>query len=116
MRSQLTFALATAIVAWSTPSRADITGCFLGPPDLNRCSVSGTIPAVLGAIAAPILIAGAAATIVHELDRRTEERPAAAPIGAPTRAPNLSFLPSTASVGQPEAARPPNPAFRFNEN
>jgi hypothetical protein len=123
MRRALCLSFAVVLAGAPSLARADWTGCTLGPSDLNRCSISGAPAALLGAIAAPILIAGAAVSVADELRHRTEERDAAAPPatvkhGQPA---NLSLVPEPpdpyrAPAGQKEARHKPNPAFQLNEN
>jgi hypothetical protein len=118
--------LSFALVLAGAPSlaNADALGCLLGPSDLNRCSVSGAPATVLGAIAAPVLIAGAAVSIAHELQQRTVERDDAAappPTARRGQPANLALVPDPpdpyrARVGSREARRhKPNGAFQFNE-
>jgi hypothetical protein len=127
MRRVLSLSFALALAAAPSLARADVGGCLLGPSDLDRCSVSGTPALVLGAIAAPILIAGAAASVAEELRHRTEERdPGDAP--SPTVAgkkrstpPSLALVPEPpdpyrARAGKTETRKKPNPAVQLNEN
>jgi len=127
MRTTLLAAFALSLVAAPAAARADIGGCFAGPNELNRCSVSGAPAAIVGAIAAPVLLAGAAVTVAHELHRRTEERDAAAASGAtPASAtskhapPSLALVPDPpdpyrARAGKAETRTQPSAAFRFND-
>jgi hypothetical protein len=115
--------LAFALVAAPLTARADaFMGCLAGPSDLNRCSISGAPAAALAIIAAPVIVAGAAVTVAHELRKRTDERQpgdgAAAKKGAP---PKLSLVPEPpdpyrARAGAPERAAPSSGAFRFNDS
>ncbi|MCA1665489.1 MAG: hypothetical protein LC659_14690, partial [Myxococcales bacterium] len=94
---------------------------------LNRCSLGGAPAAILGAIAAPVLLAGAAVTVADELHRRTEERDAAAasaatPASATAKhaAPSLALVPNPpdpyrARAGSVETRTQPSAAFRFND-
>ena len=82
---------------------------------------------MLAAIAAPILVAGAAVTVAHELHRRTEERDAAATSGAASSSrtakhapPSLALVPDPpdpyrAPAGKVETRARPSAAFQFNE-
>lgn len=125
MRAPLVFAFASSLVVAPAAARADIGGCLAGPNDLNRCSVSGTPAAVLGAVAVPVIIAGAAVSVAHELARHVEERAADETRGASATKkhapPSLALVPDPpdpyrARAGRPEARRPqPNGAFVFNE-
>jgi hypothetical protein len=127
MRTPIAFSLCLALVAAPAAAHAaDWSGCLLGPTDVNRCSVSGGPAAVLAAIAAPVLVAGAAVTVAHELHKRTDERqpdgddPGATP--QQRTPPNLTLVPTPApdpyrtAAGTPERRRAtPNRAFQFNE-
>jgi hypothetical protein len=126
MRRALTWSLALALVAAPAAARADWSGCLLGPTDLNRCSVSGAPATALAAIAAPVLVAGAAVSVAHELEKRTQERlpdgtgTATSATGKKTQ-PNLALVPDPpdpyrAAPGHPETRTRPSAAFRFNEN
>jgi hypothetical protein len=108
------------LVAAPAAARAQSVGCLLGPTDTNPCSVGGGPAALLGAIAAPVIVAGAAVTVAHEMTKRTEEREAAA--GTPTgKKPNLALVPDPPDpyrepAGKPEKARTkPSAAFQFND-
>lgn len=114
-------ALAFVLVAAPLAAHADSwSGCLLGPSDLNRCSITGAPAAALAAIAAPVLVAGAAVTIAGELDKRIVER---APDGVQRKTgqrPTLTLVPEPpdpyrARAGQPEKRRAPDPAVQFNE-
>jgi 7-keto-8-aminopelargonate synthetase-like enzyme len=124
MRTMLTAAFALCLVAAPATARADLGGCFAGPNELNRCSVSGAPAAIRGASAAPVLIAGAAVTVAHELHRRTEERDAAATSGSRATGkhapPSLALVPDPpdpyrAGAGKAETRTQPSAAFRFND-
>lgn len=121
MRTTIALGVAAALVLAPLTAGADFSGCVLGPSDLNHCSVGGAPAALLAAIAAPVLVAGAAATVAHELRRRTDER---APTGAARRPartpPSLTLLPEPpdpyrATTGGAETTHAPGAAFRFNE-
>ncbi len=124
MRAALACCLSAALVAAPAAARADWTGCFLGPSDLHRCAVSGTPAAALAAIAVPLLVAGAAVSVAHELDKRTEERAATTTDGdtpppKKTR-PTLALMPTPPDPyrvpsGRPETRAKPSGAFQFNE-
>jgi len=128
MRKTLGPAFALSLVVAPAMARADIGGCFGAQNELNRCSVSGEPAAILAALAAPVLIAGAAATVAHELHRRTEERDASAASGATAApatgkhaAPSLALVPDPPDPYRVPAGRPerhavkPSGAFQFNE-
>ncbi len=124
MRTTLAATFALLLVGAPAVARADLGGCLAGPNDQAPCSVSGTPAALLGAIAAPVLIAGAAVSIADELRRKTEERApdgsAVAPAARRGRAPSLALVPDPpdpyrARASNKEARKPPNAAFRFNE-
>lgn len=129
MRTTLVSAFALSLVAAPTAARADLGECLAGPSDLHRCSVTGTPALALAAIAAPILVAGAAVSVAHELHRRTEERGAATTASSratPDSAtgkhapPSLELVPDPpdpyrAPAGKPETRRQPSGAFQFNE-
>jgi hypothetical protein len=127
MRTIVTWILGCALIAAPVAARADWSGCLIGPTDLNRCSVGGAPAAALAAIAAPVLLAGAAVSIEHELRKKTEERlpdgvtPASvSPNGTRTQ-PNLTLVPEPpdpyrAPPGRPETRHKPSAAFQFNEN
>ena len=127
MRTTLVSAFALSLVVAPAAARADLGGCLAGPNELNRCSVSGTPAAILGAIAVPVLLAGAAATVASEMHRRTEERDAAvASRATPASAtakhapPSLALVPDPpdpyrAGAGKIETRHSPSGAFQFNE-
>lgn len=125
-------AMTLALAAAPAVARADsvqLGGCLLGPSQLDRCSVSGAPAAALAAIAAPVLVAGAAVTVAHELHQHTVERAAAAAPATPTSAKakaqaqaqaQLALLPAArdpyrAAAAAPDRARPPNHAAAVNE-
>ena len=124
MRAWIAIGLASTLAAAPALAHAgDWSGCTLGPNNLNRCAVSGAPAAILAAIAAPVLVAGAAATVAHELHRRTVERQptgAATPAATkPQRTPKLALVPppvdryrAAADDGRRAA---PDGAVRFNE-
>ncbi len=123
MRLALASGLALALVAAPAAGRADPIGCLTG--DLANCSVSGSPAAILGAIAAPVIAAGAAVTVVNELTHRTEERnpddgaATAAAAGKHAR-PSLALVPDPpdpyrAQAGKKETRAKPSAAFQFNE-
>ncbi|MGZ3406699.1 MAG: hypothetical protein ACXVDD_00865 [Polyangia bacterium] len=123
MRRAICLSFAVVLAGAPSLARADLGGCLLGPSDLNRCSISGAPATVLGAIAAPVLIAGAAVSVADELRHRTEERDAAAPPptakhGQPA---SLALVPDPpdpyrARAGSTETRKKRNRAFEFNEN
>lgn len=122
MRRTFAFCLAVALAGAPSLVRADVIGCALGPSDLNRCTVTGAPAAVLGAIAAPVLIAGAAVSIADELRHHTEERDVGVAAARPKHGqpPSLALVPEPpdpyrAPAGRAETRRKPNPAFQFNE-
>jgi hypothetical protein len=123
MRRAICFSFASLLAVAPSLARADLGGCLAGPNDLNRCSVSGAPAAVLGAIAAPVLIAGAAVSIANELEHRTEERDAAAQPATKAKhgqPASLALVPEPpdpyrARAGKKEARNKPNAAFQFNE-
>lgn len=91
----------------------------------HPCSVSGSPAAILGAIAAPVILAGAAVSVAGEVGRRTEER-APDGVAAPPAAggkharPNLALVPEPPDpyrepAGKKETRRKPSGAFQFNE-
>jgi hypothetical protein len=119
MRTTLAATLIFGLVAAPLAARAQSVGCLIGPSNINECSVSGGPAALLGAIAAPVIVAGAAVSVAHELNKRTEEREASA--GTPTgKKPNLALVPDPpdpyrAPAGKPEKRTRPSGAFQFNE-
>ena len=119
MRTTVAATLIFGLVAAPAAARAQSVGCLLGPTDTNPCSVGGGPAALLGAIAAPVIVAGAAVTVAHEMTKRTEEREAAA--GTPTgKKPNLALVPDPpdpyrAPAGKPEKRTKPSGAFQFND-
>ena len=119
MRTTLAASLIFALVAAPLAARAQAVGCLVGPSDTNPCAVGGGPAALLGAIAAPVVIAGAAVSVAHELTTRTEEREAAA--GTPTgKKPSLALVPDPpdpyrAPAGKKETRNKPSAAFQFNE-
>lgn len=125
MRVVLASLLAGSLVAAPAAARADATGCLAGPSDLNPCAIGGSPAAILGAIAAPVIIAGAAVTVANELSRRTVERApdddAATKTASGQHAPpNLALVPDPpdpyrARAGQKETRGKPSAAFQFNE-
>jgi hypothetical protein len=124
----LTFSLCLAPAV----ARADFSGCTLGPMPggmtNQSCSLGGQPAAILAAIAAPVLVAGAASTAYGELNKHTVELPDGAEDPATTtrpRSPNLSLMPPAADpyreppgkvAGKERTRRQPNRAFEFNEN
>ena len=127
MRMRLSAALAICLVSAPLAAHADdALGCLLGPSDLHRCSVSGGPATVLGAIAAPVIVAGAAVLIAQELSHRVEERaidenvPAQAADGEKHKRPNLALVPAPPDpyrepAGKKETRHKPSAAFQFNE-
>ena len=126
MRHLVASALGFALVAAPVAAEADPWGCLVGPTDLSSCVVGGTPAAILGAIAAPVILAGAAVTVASELRRHTDERLAdgnAASATAPKgkHAPSsLALVPTPldpyrAQPGHPETRAKPSAAFQFNE-
>lgn len=123
MQRPIAFGIAFALVAAPLSARADdFVGCLVGPSDVGRCSISGGPAALLAALAAPVLVAGAAATVAHELRRRTDERLPDARATPPKQPPaTLALVPEPpdpyrARAGEPERAAPPSAAFRFNDS
>jgi hypothetical protein len=121
MRTTLAATLSLALVATPLVARAQSVGCLTGPSDTFPCSVGGGPAALLGAIAAPVIIAGAAVSVAHEFGRRVEERDDAAP--PPTgKHPNLALVPDPPDPYREPAGKKverrtkPSPAFQFNEN
>jgi hypothetical protein len=125
MRVVLASLLAGSLVAAPLAAHADATGCLVGPSDVNPCSLGGSPAAILGAIAAPVIIAGAAVTVANELSRRTVERApdddAATKTASGKKArPSLALVPDPpdpyrAPAGKPERRARPSGAFQFNE-
>jgi hypothetical protein len=123
MCRSLALAFAAGLVAAPLGAYADNSvGCLLGPTDVHRCSVSGAPAAALAAIAAPVLVAGAAATVAHELGKRTDERvpDGVQPTPAAQQRPSLALVPEPPDPyrvrpGKPERAAGPNRAVQFNE-
>jgi hypothetical protein len=121
MRTTLTATLILfGLVAAPAAARAQALGCLVGPTDTNPCSVGGGPAALLGAIAAPVIVAGAAVSVAHELTKRTEEREAGA--GTPTgKRPSLALVPDPPDPyrepagGKKETRNKPSAAFQFNE-
>ena len=123
MRTALTSAAVLALALVPAAARADALGCLVGPSDVSRCSVSGAPAALLGAVAVPVLVAGAAVSVAHELAHRAQERPLDAAAAAPAgkhAVPNLALVPTPpdpyrAPAGKTETRRKPSGAFQFNE-
>jgi hypothetical protein len=120
MRTTLAATLIFGLVAAPLAARAQAVRCLPGPGNINECSVSGGPAALLAAIAAPALVAGAAVTVAHELTKRTEEREAAA--GTPSgKKPNLALVPAPPdpyrepAAGKKEKRTKPSGAFQFND-
>ena len=126
MRVLFASLVAGSLIAVPLAARADATGCLVGPSDVYPCSVGGSPAAILGAIAAPVIIAGAAVTVANELGRRTQER---APDGSAETTktaggkhapPSLALVPDPpdpyrAPAGKKETRAKPSAAFQFNE-
>jgi hypothetical protein len=109
--------LAFGLCAAPLSARADGLGCLLGPSQTNDCSLGGAPAVALAALAAPVIVAGAAVTAAHEMSRRTEER---LPPGPHELPPNLSLVPEShdpyrAQANAPERPHKPSAAFQFNE-
>jgi hypothetical protein len=130
MRIALALTLTFAVVSSPAVARADdLSGCFLGPTDVSRCTISGAPAAILAGIGATVLVAGAASTIAGELQKRHEEQlPAgddpATSASTPQKGarPSLALLPTLPdpyreAAGTPERRRHSarNPAVDFNE-
>jgi len=127
MRTAIALGLSLALLAAPATARADWSGCVVGPTDLNRCTVSGAPAAVLAALAVPVLVAGAAATVAHEMRQRADERlpdgdGASGQAPLPKRTlPNLALVPEPppdpyrVPAGQSERPPAPSGAVRFNE-
>src|SRR4051812_46677190 len=98
MSRSIAVAVSLALFAAPTAAHADWSGCYLGPTSTQSCSIGGGPAAILAAIAAPILVAGAASTIAGELHKQHQELPTGAdPATATTTGaqakPTLSLLP-----------------------
>jgi hypothetical protein len=130
MMRPVALAVSFALVAAPGLAHADWSGCYLGPTSTQSCSVGGQPAAILAAIAAPILVAGAASTIAGELRRHQMELPpgddpAPATAGRPNQPPSLTLMPTQVpdpyreTAGAKSARRDrrntPNAAFEFNE-
>ncbi|MDB4971498.1 MAG: hypothetical protein JWN44_7187 [Myxococcales bacterium] len=128
MSRSTALAVSFALLAAPAAAHADWSGCYLGPTSTQSCSVGGTPAAILAAIAAPILVAGAASTVAGELQKRHVELPAGDDDPGTTtrpRQPSLSLVPSTPDpyreaagtklAGPRERHRKPDPAFELNE-
>jgi hypothetical protein len=130
MRNALTLSL--TLVSLPALARADdFSGCFLGPSDTSRCTISGAPAAIMAGIGATVLVAGAASTIAGELQKRHDERlptgddPATSASSAQKGArPSLALMPNVpdpyreaAGAASPERRRRAsrNPAVDFNE-
>ena len=121
-------AVSFALLAAPALARADFASCYLGPLNTQSCSVGGEPAAILAAIAAPVLVAGAASTVAGELQKRHVELPPGDDDPATTstpRSPNLSLMPTPPDpyrqppakvAGQERRRNRPNAAFEFNEN
>jgi hypothetical protein len=76
---------------------------------------------LLAAIAAPVIVAGAAVSVAHELNRRTVERESDVAPSTGKHAPaSLALVPDPpdpyrAPAGKKETRAKPSPAFQFNE-
>jgi len=129
-RMRMRLSAAVAICLLSAPSAAhadDLLGCIAGPTDVHRCSVTGAPAIALAAVAAPVLVAGAAVSIAQELTHRTQERATrenvpAPPAGARRAQPNLALVPdppdpyrAPANANAKETRRKPSAAFQFND-
>jgi hypothetical protein len=102
MRFVVALACSVAVLA-PAGARADLKGCLLGP-----CQVKGPEAAILAAIAAPVLVVGAAVTAIRELNKPTDERV------------SLDLIPPAQDRYRIDPKRerspqPPSAAFRFNE-
>jgi hypothetical protein len=122
MRSPLAWTIAAALTLAPVAARADWQGCLLGPGAFDsRCTVTGVPATALAAAAAPVIVAGAAFTIVDELRRRTVEQYPDGTVTNPNQRPSLTLVPVAAdryrdSGNGPRRATPArNPAFEFNE-
>jgi hypothetical protein len=132
MRKSIASVMMAVLVGAPVAARADGSSwgtCLAGPSMqgkdmLSRCQVTGTPAIALAAIAAPVIVAGAAFTIRAELDRRTAElyddphvQAAAASGKKPT---SLALTPTVSDPyregphGEKPRARA-NPAFEFND-
>ena len=113
MRTTLIAAtLILGLVAAPAAGRAQSLGCIVGPADNMPCSVGSGPAALLAAVAAPALVAGAAVTIADTLTHRTVERLPA----------NLTYVPDVpdpyrepAGKKQETPRKKPSAAFQFNE-
>jgi hypothetical protein len=119
MRQLVVASLLISIAFASSTVRADQwDGCVVGPMDsYNRCTLSGSPAAVLGAVAAPFLVAGAVVTIADELTRHHQEL-AAGTVVPPGKKPSLSYVPPAPEDpyrNGHEHAVAANPAFDFND-
>jgi len=127
MKLAVALGLAVLGAPLSAHAQSQTLGCVAGPTDLNRCTITGAPAAALAAVAAPVLVAGAAVSIAHELSHRTEERATDANVATPPAArngkrpaPNLALVPEPpdpyrAKAGAKETRKKPNAAFQFNE-
>jgi hypothetical protein len=98
-------------------AHADPSGCLIGPMgSYSTCTLTGTPATVLGAIAAPVLVAGAAVTIAEELKKAHQELPPGTVI-QPNKKPSLTYVPPVPDPhsNQPEHPMAPNPAVDFND-
>ena len=121
MRTTLAASLSLALVAAPLCARAQSVGCLIGPSDAYPCSVGGGPAALLGAIAAPVIVAGAAVTVANQLGHRVEERDDLVPPATGKR-PNLALVPDPPdpyreppNKKKREGRTKPSPAFQFNE-
>src|SRR3954468_7397458 len=120
MRTTLAAPVSLALVATPLAARAQSVGCLLGPSDAHPCSVGGGPAALLGAIAAPVIVAGAAVSVAREFGRRAEERDDAAPPATGKR-PSLALVPEPPDPYREPAGKKherrnqPSAAFQFND-
>jgi hypothetical protein len=120
MRRLVCIGLFASLALFTFAAHADpwSSGCLVGPMDsYNRCTITGTPAAVLGAIAAPIMVAGAVVTIADELNKAHQELPPGT-VSQPNKKPSLSYVPPVPEdpyLNQPERPTTPSPAFNFND-
>ena len=121
MRKLVALLLGASLVL-TTAARADhayLGGCLVGPMDnVSRCSISGLPAAGLAAVAAPILVVGAAVTIAHELDKSQQGELPPGTVTQPNKKPSLTYVPAAPEdpyYNREHAPAMQSAAFKFND-
>jgi hypothetical protein len=106
--ASLLAALALAGAPAAAHAKNDLGGCLVGPsitgPDmLTRCTLTGAPATALAAVAAPVIVAGAAFTIYAELHKQTVEMY------------DVPYTQQSTAAGQPVLALTPEVQDRYRE-